>query len=115
MLRLLQSGKSLAGCWAEEALKDNDSLCKETTAKVIYKVVFILLYFCFLIKAVVLDSVLIKPTFKENSSLSFQVFASRKVPGLIPIRALADGVQSHPTHWCNSSTYGLVFLSISVV
>lgn len=66
MLSLLQSGKSLKGCWDEEEPKDNDSLCKETTGKSYLQSAFYLLDFGFLIKPVVLDSVLIKPSFKEK-------------------------------------------------
>ena len=85
---------------------------KKQHATVIYKVFVILFYFCFLIEAIVLDSVLTKPSCKEKESLFFQVFAFRKIPGLIHIRALADLGFSHTTHLHDSNTCDLVFLSI---
>lgn len=61
MLSLLQNGKSMRGGCTEEEPKDNDSLFKEITRKSCLQIVV-----HFLIKAVFLHAVLIKPSFKEK-------------------------------------------------
>lgn len=64
VLSSLQNGKSLKGCWAVE--EPFTPCAKQQQAKVIYKAFFHFVVLCFLIKAVVLDSVLVKPSFKEK-------------------------------------------------
>lgn len=92
VLNLLHSGKSLEDCWAEEKKsKNNNTLCRETTCP----------GFCS-------HSV---PGFEEKWSLPFEVFAFRKITGLICIRALACLGFSHTTDLCNANTYKLIFPS----